>query len=81
MQDLVHRDINMDNVLVFKSDFSKVKLCDFGSTRKTGTLLKKKAVWLPYAPPEIVDAVQNEGYHVDTAQVGYHVDTAQVYLR
>ena len=59
----------MDNVLVFKSDFSKVKLCDFGSTRKTGTLLKKKAVWLPYAPPEIVDAVHNEGYLVDTAQV------------
>ncbi|XP_018017659.1 serine/threonine-protein kinase meng-po, partial [Hyalella azteca] len=67
-KDLVHRDINMDNILVFKSDFSRVKLCDFGSTRKTGSLLKKKTVWLPYAPPEIVDAVQNEGYHVDTAQ-------------
>ena len=63
----------MDNVLVFKSDFSKVKLCDFGSTRKMGTLLKKKTVWLPYASPEIVDAVQNEGYHVNTAQVSSYV--------
>ena len=66
---MVHRDINMDNILVFKSDFSKIKLCDFGATRKAGALLKKKTVWLPYAPPEIVDAVQNEGYHVDTTQV------------
>nr|XP_027227489.1 LOW QUALITY PROTEIN: serine/threonine-protein kinase SRK2B-like [Penaeus vannamei] len=67
-KDLVHRDINMDNILVFNSDFSWVKLCDFGSTRKTGTLLKKRTVWLPYAPPEIVDAVQNEGFHADTSQ-------------
>ncbi|XP_071527878.1 serine/threonine-protein kinase SBK1-like isoform X2 [Panulirus ornatus] len=67
-KDLVHRDLNMDNILVFKSDFSRVKLCDFGATRKKGTLLKKRTVWLPYAPPEIVDAVQNEGFHADTSQ-------------
>ncbi|XP_069191336.1 serine/threonine-protein kinase meng-po isoform X2 [Procambarus clarkii] len=67
-KDLVHRDMNMDNILIFKSDFSHVKLCDFGSTRKKGTLLKKRTVWLPYAPPEIVDAVQNEGFHADTSQ-------------
>ncbi|CAL4178652.1 unnamed protein product, partial [Meganyctiphanes norvegica] len=67
-KDLVHRDINMDNILVFKSDFSKIKLCDFGSTRKKGTLLKKKNAWLSYAPPEIVDAVTNEGYHTYPSQ-------------
>ncbi|XP_045112812.1 serine/threonine-protein kinase SBK1-like [Portunus trituberculatus] len=67
-KELVHRDLNMDNILVFKSDFSHVKVCDFGSTRKKGTLLKKRTVWLPYAPPEIVDAVQNEGFHADPAQ-------------
>ena len=68
-KELVHRDLNMDNILVFKSDFSHVKVCDFGATRKKGTLLKKRTVWLPYAPPEIVDAVQNEGFHADPAQV------------
>ncbi|XP_050699792.1 serine/threonine-protein kinase SBK1-like [Eriocheir sinensis] len=67
-KELVHRDLNMDNILVFKSDFSHVKVCDFGATRKKGTLLKKRTVWLPYAPPEIVDAVQNEGFHADPAQ-------------
>ncbi|XP_068219867.1 serine/threonine-protein kinase meng-po-like [Palaemon carinicauda] len=67
-KDLVHRDINMDNILVFKSNFSQVKLCDFGSTRKKGTLLKKKTVWLPYTPPEIVDVVHNEGFHAETSQ-------------
>ncbi|KAG7163609.1 Serine/threonine-protein kinase meng-po-like 1 [Homarus americanus] len=67
-KDLVHRDMNMDNILIFKSDFSHIKVCDFGSTRKKGTLLKKRTVWLPYAPPEIVDAVQNEGFHADTSQ-------------
>ncbi|XP_076031398.1 uncharacterized protein LOC143019550 isoform X2 [Oratosquilla oratoria] len=67
-KDLVHRDINMDNILIFKSDFSKIKLCDFGSTRRKNALIKKRNVWLPYAPPEVVDTVQNEGYHVDTSQ-------------
>lgn len=67
-KELVHRDLNMDNILVFKSDFTHVKVCDFGATRKKGALLKKRTVWLPYAPPEIVDAVQNEGFHADPAQ-------------
>ena len=64
-KDLVHRDIKPDNILVFHSDFSKVKLCDFGCTRKSVSLVKKQTVWLPYAPPEICDTVYNEGYHVD----------------
>ena len=68
-KDLVHRDITMDNVLIFKLDFSLVKLCDFGSTKRSGSLIKKKIVWLTYAPPEIVDIVQNEGYHADPSQV------------
>lgn len=68
-KDLVHRNINTDNVLVFNIDFSDVKLCDFGSTRKNGSLMKRKTVSLPYAPPEIVDTVHNESFYVSTKQV------------
>lgn len=38
---LVHQDIRPENVLIFKSNMTRVKLCDFGSTRKEGTLLTK----------------------------------------
>ncbi|XP_046662811.1 serine/threonine-protein kinase meng-po-like [Homalodisca vitripennis] len=31
---LVHRDIKLENILVFAPDLSTVKLCDFGETRK-----------------------------------------------
>ncbi|KAF4528648.1 hypothetical protein B566_EDAN017225 [Ephemera danica] len=34
-RDLVHRDLRLDNVLVFRSDFARVKLCDFGETRRS----------------------------------------------
>ena len=33
MKNLCHLDVRLDNILVFKSDFSVVKLCDFGSVR------------------------------------------------
>lgn len=58
----------MDNVLVFTSDFSVVKLTDFGSTRKAGTLVRRRHELLPYCPPEVAEAVYNEGYHVSTSQ-------------
>ena len=28
-KNLCHLDVKLDNILVFKSDFTKVKLCDF----------------------------------------------------
>ena len=58
----------MDNVLVFTSDYSLVKLTDFGSTRKAGTLVRRRHELLPYCPPEVAEAVYNEGYHVTTGQ-------------
>ncbi|KAB7495682.1 Serine/threonine-protein kinase SBK1, partial [Armadillidium nasatum] len=67
-KDLVHRNINMDNILVFNIDFSEVKLCDFGATRKAKSLLKRKTISLPYAPPEVVDTVQNESFYASTKQ-------------
>ena len=58
----------MDNVLVFTSDYSVVKLADFGSTRRVGTLVRRRHELLPYCPPEVAGAVYNEGYHVTTGQ-------------
>ena len=56
--DLVHRDVKLDNVLVFKSDFSKVKLADFGECRRRGAAVVRFNEWVPYCPPEIIDTAQ-----------------------
>ena len=58
---LVHRDVRAENVLIFSFDFSKVKLTDFGLTRKAETLVKKRTRSLPTCPPEIWEAVHLEG--------------------
>ncbi|CAG7726137.1 unnamed protein product [Allacma fusca] len=70
--DLVHRDVKMDNVLVFKSDFSKVKLGDFGECRKKGTSVVRFNEWVPYCPPEIIDTPQDTPYSVE-----FHQDSWQ----
>lgn len=64
--DLVHRDIKLDNILVFKSDFSRIKLCDFGETRKNGSWVTRRNEWIPYMPPEIlaIDTEQKYKYVV-----------------
>ncbi|CAD1480048.1 unnamed protein product [Heterotrigona itama] len=60
---LAHRDIKLENVLVFALDMSKIKLCDFGCTRREGTLVNKiRCTWLPFQPPEIYEIVKNERY-------------------
>lgn len=67
---LVHRDIKPQNVLVFNTEVTSfhVKLTDFGLTKRVGTLVKKRnGPYLPYLPPEICEAVFNEGYHVETS--------------
>jgi serine/threonine-protein kinase SBK len=61
-RELVHRDVKLDNVLVLKSDFSRVKLCDFGETRRTGTLVRRRNEWLPYSPPEVLLTNTDETY-------------------
>lgn len=61
---LVHRDIKLENVLVFEQDMSRVKLCDFGATRREGTLVSKlRCNWLPFVPPELYEVVSNERYN------------------
>lgn len=59
-RELVHRDVKLDNILVFKSDFSRIKLCDFGETRRAGSVVLRRNEWLPYAAPEILQ-VPTEG--------------------
>lgn len=63
---LVHRDIKPENVLIFEADFNKVKLMDFGMTRKDGTVIRKTNGSIPYTPPEICEAVRNENITVST---------------
>ncbi|CAH2246017.1 sperm motility kinase-like [Pararge aegeria] len=53
-RELVHRDVKLDNILIFKSDFSRIKLCDFGETRKVQSVVRRRNEWLPYSPPEVL---------------------------
>ncbi|XP_025105958.1 serine/threonine-protein kinase SBK1-like [Pomacea canaliculata] len=64
---LVHRDIKPENVLVFSADFSRVKLMDFGMTRKHGAMVRKTNGSIPYTPPEVCEAVRNESVLVTSA--------------
>ncbi|XP_069702062.1 serine/threonine-protein kinase meng-po [Periplaneta americana] len=60
---LVHRDLKLENVLVFAADMSLIKLCDFGATVREGTLVTKhRCTWQPFLPPEICELVSNERY-------------------
>ncbi|KAF7391443.1 hypothetical protein HZH68_010986 [Vespula germanica] len=60
---LAHRDIKLENVLVFAQDMSKIKLCDFGSTKREGSLVNKiRCTWVPFQPPEIYEVIKNERY-------------------
>lgn len=72
---LVHRDIKLENILVFEQNMDKVKLCDFGWTRKEGSLVSKgKCCWTSFQPPEVCEIVKNEKYYCvssnDTWQLG-----------
>ncbi|XP_009586370.1 PREDICTED: serine/threonine-protein kinase SBK1-like [Fulmarus glacialis] len=52
---LVHRDVKLDNVLLFDHECRRVKLGDFGLTRVQGSAVAVGAMAgpLPYAPPEL----------------------------
>lgn len=62
---VVHRDVKLDNVLIYKSDFSRVKLCDFGESYKTGTIVERRNEWLPYSPPEVLQIKTEGTYKAD----------------
>lgn len=62
-KNLVHRDLKLENVLVFTLDFSRIKLCDFGATTRSGLLVNRiKHTWKNFLPPEVIEAVKNEKF-------------------
>lgn len=84
-KNLVHRDVKLENVLVFAPDFSRVKLCDFGATTREGTLVHKiRHTWTSFLAPEVLEVVKNERFICKTTsdswQFGvmlYHCLTGQ----
>ncbi|XP_011882495.1 PREDICTED: serine/threonine-protein kinase KIN4 isoform X2 [Vollenhovia emeryi] len=66
-RELVHRDIKLDNILVFRSDFSRIKLCDFGETRRFNAVVRRHNEWLPYSPPEVLQIDTDETYKARTS--------------
>ncbi|XP_041939473.1 serine/threonine-protein kinase SBK1 [Alosa sapidissima] len=65
---LVHRDIKPENVLIFDRECRKVKLSDFGMTRRGGSPVKRVSGTIPYTAPELCGAAEpSEGFCVDPA--------------
>ncbi|XP_030053575.1 serine/threonine-protein kinase SBK1 [Microcaecilia unicolor] len=50
---LVHRDIKLDNILLFDKDCRLIKLADFGLTRLQGFPISPMSGNLPYTCPEL----------------------------
>jgi len=67
-KEIVHRDVRPENILAFEKDLSRVKLTDFGQTQRAGVLVRKANVREEWCPPEVCEAVFNEGYEVETSQ-------------
>uniref|UniRef100_A0A4W3GJW5 Serine/threonine-protein kinase SBK1 n=1 Tax=Callorhinchus milii TaxID=7868 RepID=A0A4W3GJW5_CALMI len=61
---LVHRDIKPENILIFDKECRKVKLSDFGMTRRAGTPVKRVSGTIPYTAPELCDSSKHEGFSV-----------------
>lgn len=66
-KNLVHRDIKPENVLLFDRDCRRVKLADFGMTRKVGCRVKRISGTIPYTAPEVCQAGRAEGFTVDAS--------------
>ena len=66
-KNLVHRDVKPENILLFNEQCTKVKLMDFGMTKKSGTMVRKVSTGIPYTPPEICEALRGERYTVESS--------------
>lgn len=65
VEGLVYRNLRVETILVYAKDLSKIKLSDFGSTRKQGAIVKHMDTTNPYHAPEVCDTLRNEAYGVD----------------
>ncbi|XP_075046106.1 serine/threonine-protein kinase SBK1-like [Mixophyes fleayi] len=64
---LVHRDIKLDNILLFDKDCHYIKLSDFGLTRLEGFLISPMKGIVPYSPPELCSLEDNETLQLDSS--------------
>ena len=66
-KNLVHRDVKPENIVLFDEHFHRLKLMDFGLTKKAGTLVRKVSGGIPYTAPEICDIAKGDRYVVDSS--------------
>ncbi|XP_053908270.1 uncharacterized serine/threonine-protein kinase SBK3 [Cuculus canorus] len=64
---LVHRDVKLDNVLLFDRECRLVKLGDFGLTRLQGSPIGPMSGTLPYAAPELCSLQGSETLELDSS--------------
>ncbi|XP_022095353.1 serine/threonine-protein kinase SBK1-like [Acanthaster planci] len=65
---LVHGNVKPENILVFDTNMTIVKLSNFRDTQRRGDTMTKRAPTSPYTAPEISSTVVNEGYTTDYSQ-------------
>ena len=68
---VIHRDIKLDNILL-NSDFTEIKLCDFGVSRfaKAGERVNEQCGTPAYLAPEIIADQGYEPFYVDLWSMG-----------
>uniref|UniRef100_A0A914Y892 Protein kinase domain-containing protein n=1 Tax=Panagrolaimus superbus TaxID=310955 RepID=A0A914Y892_9BILA len=60
-ENLVHRNLKAENILIFdKTNYSRVKITDFGLTRKIDSTVKYLEYVTSYHAPELCETVVNE---------------------
>ncbi|MEE6483288.1 hypothetical protein FKM82_013494 [Ascaphus truei] len=64
---LVHRDVKLDNILLFDKDCHFIKLGDFGLTRLEGFLISPMSGTLPYSSPEVCALEESETLELDSS--------------
>ena len=62
---LVHRDLKPENVVLGDVEGTFIQLIDFGMTLRTGTHVSRVCGSIPYTPPEICNASDEEGFFVE----------------